>query len=190
MPSASPPTDPLGHDLLAQRLARIPELLLPMVGREPAPPSGAVRAARRFVVTGTGSSEAHARFLVHLLNRYAQRPAEFAPLSAFCDPPREFGRGRALIVVSQGLSPNAQVAVDRHRDFDHTVIFTSTTAAGAAAAGRAERAGRIRDLAAAGVEFVRSPLEEEYATLIRFVGPNTPTPGANAFIACLGATIH
>jgi hypothetical protein len=26
--------------------------------------------------------------------------------------------------------------------------------------------------------------------LIRFVGPNTPTPGATAYIACLGATLH
>lgn len=26
--------------------------------------------------------------------------------------------------------------------------------------------------------------------LLRFVGPNTPTNGANAFIACLGATVH
>ncbi len=26
--------------------------------------------------------------------------------------------------------------------------------------------------------------------LLRFVGPKTPTPGANAYIACLGATIH
>jgi hypothetical protein len=26
--------------------------------------------------------------------------------------------------------------------------------------------------------------------LIRFVGPNTPTPGATTFIACLGATLH
>jgi hypothetical protein len=26
--------------------------------------------------------------------------------------------------------------------------------------------------------------------MIRFVGPDTPTPGATAFIACLGATLH
>jgi hypothetical protein len=26
--------------------------------------------------------------------------------------------------------------------------------------------------------------------LIRFVGPDTPTPGATTFIACLGATLH
>jgi creatinine amidohydrolase len=130
-----------------------------------------VHAARRFVVTGTGSSEAHARFLVHLLNRHALRPAEFVPLSAFCDPPAGWGSGAALIVVSQGLSPNAQVAVDRHGDFDHLVIFTSTTAAGAEAAGKPERARRIRELQAGGAEFVHSPLEEEYATLIRFVGP-------------------
>jgi hypothetical protein len=32
--------------------------------------------------------------------------------------------------------------------------------------------------------------DESNKRLIRFVGPNTPAPGATAFIACLGATLH
>jgi fructoselysine-6-P-deglycase FrlB-like protein len=180
-----PSPDPLGHALLGQRLACIPELLLAMTRSPLEAVAEGTRSARHFVVTGTGSSEAHARYLVTLLNRHARRPAEFVPLSAFCDLPEEFGRGRVLIVVSQGLSPNAQVAIDRHRDFDHLVVFTSTTASGAAAAGKHDRAARIHELEAAGVEFVRSPLEEEYATLIRFVGPLAVYVRAHQFVRCL-----
>jgi hypothetical protein len=32
--------------------------------------------------------------------------------------------------------------------------------------------------------------EDGKRQLIRFVGPNTPTPGASTFIACMGATLH
>ncbi len=163
--------DPLGHELLARRLEAIPDLLAEMARAPLGRVAAGTLTGRAFLVTGTGSSEAHARFLVHLLNRHARRPAEFMPLSGFCDLPAGTGRGRVLVVISQGLSPNAQVAVDRYPDFDHTVVFTSTTAEGAARAGKADRAERVRALEAAGVEFVRSPLEEEYATLVRFVGP-------------------
>ena len=190
MPSSlAPSSDSLGHELLAQRIARIPELLLEMARHPIEKVSARSLTARHFLVTGTGSSEAHARFLVYLLNRHARRPAEFIPLSAFCDMPAEFGRGRALIVVSQGLSPNAEVAIDRHRDFDHLVVFTSTTVAGAEAAGKRDRADKIRALEAAGVEFIRSPLEEEYATLIRFVGPLAVYLSAHQFVRCLAAEL-
>lgn len=185
--SMSPPSppDPLGHDLLAERLARLPSLLADLASTPLTRVTDASRAGRHFVVTGTGSSEAHARFLVNLLNRCARRPAEFVPLSAFCELPADFGRGRVLLVVSQGLSPNAQVAIDRHHDFDHLVVFTSTTAAGAAAGGKPDRARKIQMLADAGVEFVHSPLEEEYATLIRFIGPLAVYVRAHQFVRCL-----
>lgn len=179
--------DPLGHDLLAGRLARIPELLTGLARNPLDRVSARTLTARSFLVTGTGSSEAHARFLVHLLNRHARRPAEFIPLSAFCDMPVEFGRGRVLIVISQGLSPNAQVAIERHKDFDHLVVFTSTTVAGAEAAGKRDRAEKLRQLEAAGVEFIRSPLEEEYSTLIRFVGPLAVYLSVHQFVRCLAA---
>ncbi len=189
MVSKESDTDPLGHALLARRLALIPELLLDLAQHPLERVSARTLTARSFLVTGTGSSEAHARFLVHLLNRHARRPAEFIPLSAFCDMPAEFGRGRALVVISQGLSPNAQVAIDRREDFDHLVVFTSTTAAGAEAAGKRDRAERIRHLEQSGVEFVRSPLEEEYSTLIRFVGPLAVYLSVHQFVRCLAAEL-
>jgi len=177
--------DPLGHALLEQRLAAIE----PMVRAMLAEPLQAIHprtlGASSFLVTGTGSSEAHARFLVYLLNRHVRRSAEFMPLSGFCALPASLGRGRVLVVVSQGLSPNAQVALRCAGEFAHTVVFTSTTARGAAAAGRAERAELVRRLQASGVEFFYSPLEEEYATLIRLVGPVAVYVRMLQFASCL-----
>ena len=181
--------DPLGHDLLAQRLRAVEPLLLDMFERPLERVSAHTLTARSFLITGTGSSEAHARFLVHLLNRHARRPAEFIPLSAFVDMPAEFGRGRTLVVISQGISPNAQVAIQRSGDFDHAVMFTSTTARGAERAGKHERAALVRQLEARGVEFIRSPLEEEYSTLIRFIGPLAVYVSAWQFARCLAAEL-
>jgi creatinine amidohydrolase len=183
------PSDPFGHELLRRRLDLVPRLLLEMAEHPLERVSARTLTARGFLVTGTGSSEAHARYLVYLLNRHARRPAEFIPLSAFCDMPAEFGRGRVLVVVSQGLSPNALVAIDRHSDFDHLVVFTSSTAEGAEAAGKHDRAARIRALETAGVEFVRSPLEEEYSTLIRFVGPLAVYVAVHQFVRCLAGDL-
>lgn len=181
--------DPLGHELLAQRLRAVEPLLLSMLERPLERVSAHTLTSRSFLVTGTGSSEAHARFLVHLLNRRARRPAEFIPLSAFVDMPADFGRGRTLVVISQGISPNAQVAIQRAGDFDHAVMFTSTTTGGAEAAGKHERAALVRRLEAQGVEFVRSPLEEEYSTLIRFIGPLAVYVSAWQFARCLAAEL-
>ena len=162
--------DPLGHALLRRRLKQIPDLLVGMLKDPPRANPKSLRSPG-FIVTGTGSSEAHARFLVNLLNRHVGRPAEFVPLSGFCASTPIEASDRTLIVVSQGLSPNAQVAINEFASFDHAIVFTATTAEGAAAAGKTARAQLIRDLESAGVEFIRGPLEEEYSTLIRFVGP-------------------
>ncbi|RKX36104.1 MAG: creatininase [Verrucomicrobia bacterium] len=163
-------TDPFGHALLRRRLKQIPDLLVGMLGDPPRADPKTLKSTG-FIVTGTGSSEAHARFLVNLLNRYADRPAEFVPLSGFCASTPIAASDQTLVVVSQGLSPNAQVAINEFASFAHTIVFTATTAEGAAAAGKTARAQLIRDLESAGVEFIRGPLEEEYSTLIRFVGP-------------------
>ena len=56
--------DPLGHELLAARVAAIPATLAGMLARPPGPLSARTLASTRFIVTGTGSSEAHARYLL------------------------------------------------------------------------------------------------------------------------------
>lgn len=163
--------DPLGHELLAGRLAAIPATLAGMLERAPAPLSARTLAGSRFIVTGTGSSEAHARYLATLLNLHSERAAAFLPLSGFVEPAPGAFAGRTLVVFSQGVSPNAQIALRRRREFAHLVLFSSTTPAAALAAGKPERAALLQTLLDEGHELVEFPLAEEYTTLIRFVGP-------------------
>jgi len=174
--------DLLGHQLLAARLARIPAILAEMLAAPPAPLSPVTAAARRFVVTGTGSSEAHARYLAMLLNLHTDRTAAYLPLSGFTGSHREAFAGSTLVVFSQGVSPNAQIALRRHREFAHAILFTATTPEVAAAAGKPDRAALLRELVASGGELVVFPLAEEYTSLIRFVGPMA------GYLACLQFT--
>ena len=176
------PADKSGHQLLASRLAQIPAVLAQMLARPPAPLQPATLAATHFIVTGTGSSEAHARYLAMLLNLHTGRTASYLPLSGFTAAHREAFAGRTLVVFSQGVSPNAQIALNRHREFARTVLFSATTPGVAAAAGKPDRAALLRQLLDAGGELVVFPLAEEYTTLIRFVGPMA------GYLACLQFT--
>jgi len=176
------PADKSGHQLLASRLAQIPAVLAQMLARPPAPLQPATLAATHFIVTGTGSSEAHARYLAMLLNLHTRRTASYLPLSGFTAAHREAFAGRTLVVFSQGVSPNAQIALNRHREFARTVLFSATTPGVAAAAGKPDRAALLRQLLDAGGELVVFPLAEEYTTLIRFVGPMA------GYLACLQFT--
>ena len=164
-------TDPHGLELLEHRLGLIPEVLSGMLAAGAFPLSATTLNSQRFIVTGTGSSEAHARYLATLLNLHTDRAAAYLPLSGFVDASSDIFAGKTLVVFSQGVSPNAQIALQRGRDFAHTVLFTATTPEAAEAAGKPERARLLHTLIARGGELVEFPLAEEYTTLIRFVGP-------------------
>jgi len=174
--------DPRGHALLAKRLAQIPGVLGGMLARGPAPLKPATLASTHFIITGTGSSEAHARYLTMLLNLHTQRAAAYLPLSGFTARLKPAFAGKTLVVFSQGVSPNAQIALRRHSDFSHTVLFSATTPATALAAGKKDRAALLQALLDEGGELVEFPLAEEYTTLIRFVGPMA------GYLACLQFT--
>ena len=171
--------DPLGHAALQRRLEQISGELAGMLVRGAPQLKAATQTSDRFVVTGTGSSESHARYFCTLINLYTDRAATYLPLSSFLNPSREPLRDKTLVVFSQGLSPNAQIALRRHRDFRHTVVFTATSPISARAAGREDRANLLTDLVEHGADLIAFPLAEEYTTLIRFVGP------ACGYLACL-----
>jgi len=78
---------------------------------------------------------------------------------------------KALVVFSQGISPNAKTALGRHAAFSHTILFTATTAPAARSAGKLDQADLLYDLLDGGGDLIVFPLAEEYTTLIRFVGP-------------------
>ncbi|MFT3781517.1 MAG: creatininase [Nibricoccus sp.] len=171
--------DPQGHALLERRLSQIPAVLAGMLERGLPPLREATLSAERFIVTGTGSSEAHARYLTMLLNLYTERSAAYLPLSGFTPTNQPAFAGKTLIVFSQGVSPNAQLALRRRKDFAHTILFTATNPATAFAAGKKDRAALLQGLLDEGGELVEFPLAEEYTTLIRFVGPMA------GYLACL-----
>ena len=174
--------DPLGHALLAKRLAQIPGMLGGMLARGAAPLKPATLAATHFIITGTGSSEAHARYLTMLLNLHTRRAAAYLPLSGFTAQYKPSFAGKTLIVFSQGVSPNAQIALRRRSEFSNTVLFTATTPATALTAGKPDRAALLQAILDEGSELVEFPLAEEYTTLIRFVGPMA------GYLACLQFT--
>lgn len=179
-------SDPLGHVLLAERLERIPSILVEMIRQAPAALKATTRSSQRFVVTGTGSSEAHARYLAMLLNLYTERSAAYVPLSGFTTATPEAFQGKTLVVFSQGVSPNAQIAIQRRRDFAHTLLFTATNPQAAREAGKVDRAVLLERMLDEGGELIEFPLAEEYTTLIRFVGPMAGYLAALQFVARLG----
>jgi hypothetical protein len=178
--------DPLGHELLAQRLAGIPAQLEGMLRN---PPTRAGRAGPgRAVITGIGSSEAHARYLVWLLNSFTDIPAEFVPLVQFIHWVGPEFRDRTLIIFSQGLSQNTRIALHQRRHFAHTVLFTASTDAGLRAAGRNDRADLLAQLRDEGVELVPFRLEDEYTILIRAIGPACGFLAARQWVQTLPGT--
>ncbi len=161
-----------GCDSLRARIRSLPDILGAALVRPIQPVRLAVRPATGFVVTGVGSSAAHARFLVFLLAEGLGLRARFRPLGDFLDPSALDTRTDILIVISQGLSPNARVALQHADNWAGRVLLTATTAAGAKRDGKDEKAALLAELEASGVEVHPFPAgEDEYDTLVRVVGP-------------------
>lgn len=178
--------DPPGVALIAERIASVPGLLVGMAAAPLSHPSAAAHASTRFLVTGTGSSEAHARYLTWLLSRISQRAsASFVPLSAFLTDGIPPDPAATLVVFSQGLSPNAQIALHASGDFGHTILFTSSSATAEAAAGRPGRAALLDTLAARGADILSFPPMSEPSTLLRVVGPAAGFLAAHQFVVAL-----
>jgi creatinine amidohydrolase len=155
------------HALLAARLADAPDAFLRSLALPwPALDLG---APRRLVATGVGSSEAHARFLAHVVDDVL--PARFVPLGALTTPPA--GADRALLVVfSQGVSPNARLVLAQAASWHRAVAVTAAPQA-----------------AVAGVQVVRCEGADEFGTLVRVLGPLAAYAAAIRLAAALGAPL-
>ena len=131
------------------------------------------RTFRSVVITGTGSSSAHAKYLAWLLNNNGIE-AEYLPLSAFRKSSNLKTKGRGLIVISQGLSPNAELALAAQKRFKHAILLTSV--------GRtsAESKQKIAlTFKRSGGTIINFPIADEYTLLIRVIGPLL------GYLACL-----
>lgn len=114
-----------GLDLFAERVAALPAAL-DEAARAPLPTLGAIFDDGPYAITGAGGSEGPARVFSDQLAR-SGRPARFVPLSSFArrDPPlRPDDR---LVIFSQGVSPNAKLAL-AHRDKAAACAIVTATA--------------------------------------------------------------
>ncbi|MDP3278910.1 MAG: hypothetical protein Q8Q09_27205 [Deltaproteobacteria bacterium] len=101
------------HDSLMDRIAHTPALV-----RESIAIGSLVGAdhreelisVRRWITTGIGASEGVARALALTLRNEHDRSAEFLPISHWLSP-RRLSHADGLIVCSQGLCPNARMAL-------------------------------------------------------------------------------
>jgi creatinine amidohydrolase len=120
---------------------------------------------RSVVTTGIGSSSAHARYLAWLLRTRGNLPAWDVSSGSFLAAPGDEAREQALVVFSQGLSPNARLPLTWADRFGATILVT------AARGERGERADALKRAEDSGVIVVPMPLEPEYEVLLRFAGP-------------------
>lgn len=156
---------------MRDRLHQLPELIRSYRSAENLSLPEAWQAAP-VLATGVGSSEAAAKLLVFLLQDLGI-PASFRPFSAFYSGSAlqaEASR-TALVVFSQGLSPNARMVLERRKGFRETLLVTSSTPEGQRAAGRTDRAEVLQQLLEEGVGVLHHPPENEYDILPRFQGP-------------------
>lgn len=161
MPRRVPPS----IRLLAARLRAAPGLVRAAATQALPPLPFLPASARAILVTGLGSSAAHARLLAHLLADRAGLPARAVPAGAFVAAradPRD-----VLIVFSQGLSPNARLALHDPGGWLGVLLVTAATARSRDPGKRAA----LTSLAAAGGRVVPLPGGEETGLLLRVAGP-------------------
>ncbi len=152
---------------LRGRLAALPACLreIAVLVAADAGAAAAVPAAASVLVTGIGGSEAPARMLAELW-RGSGVAASFVPLSAFVStaPTTTTTAGDrrdcTLVVFSQGLSPNARLALARAGEFREALLFTSVKDDPA-----------LARFAALGGRVVVLPPSSERGTLVRVLGP-------------------
>ena len=146
-------------DTLRARVEAIPAMLRAWLPTAlPRVPDALLRADP-WVVTGVGASEGPARVLASELRR-AGRRAEFTPLSTFAPgrwSARDVDPRSALVVVSQGLSPNATLALNARSAYAASALVTA--------------AREVPDVTLA----LRHPPDDEGGLLLRVQGPVAAT---------------
>jgi len=169
--SQSAPSDPLGHALLRERLEQAPDLLAGLLASPRLPRE--VKVTGRVVATGAGAAgEAHARFLVYLINAYTGGAAEYRSLSAFGRAPEAAAGRRTLALFSPWLAPNTRLALDRAGAFARAYFFSAATPGSLVRAGLPETARYLEQRLADGVALCGYPPEEqENHLLLRLLGP-------------------
>jgi creatinine amidohydrolase len=159
-----------GLDILAQRIGEVPQYLQQCLKSSIVRPFAPARG-RQVVITGIGSSEAAAKYLATLLNRSGLISAEYLPTAAFYGKLPPASAAKEFVVFTQGLSPNAQISLERRDQFSSLTLVTSSTLAGQRQSGKLDRAQLLQTLIDEGTTIVTHPLEDEFEILPRIIGP-------------------
>lgn len=148
-----------GHQIIAQRIQDAPYYLFNID-----PKSFTFNLQYSYVVTGVGSSEAHARYFVNLTETFhPQVRIRFSALTAFS---KEKSNDEIVILISQGISPNV-IGVIEYCNYKDLVILTSVTEKNS----NPQKQEMLKRILSNGCQVFNYPLEDEYSTLIRTVGP-------------------
>jgi len=162
-----------GRELVRSRVAEAAALVAEALGS--GAPACAWRGAlpRAVATTGIGSSEAHARHLARLVETHARLPARYVDTGRLAGGPPADAREDALVVFSQGLSPNARFALGDAAAWGHVLLVTGLPRPGAPgfAALSDERQRWLHHLEGVGGEQIVLPCGAESGTLTRFQGP-------------------
>ncbi|HHH28116.1 MAG TPA: hypothetical protein ENK57_07195 [Polyangiaceae bacterium] len=157
-----------GLKLLAERIAALPDALAAEASRPL--PSPATWPARPYAVTGAGGSEGPARIFSDRLAR-AGIPARFVPLSAFAASSPPVTPDHRLVIVSQGLSPNARLALAHRHRVAHCVVITAILPDHEGN----ERARLLAEATAEGHHVITHGPKREDELLVRILGPTLAT---------------
>ncbi|HZO13899.1 MAG TPA: hypothetical protein VFB62_11595 [Polyangiaceae bacterium] len=149
--------------LLSERIAAVDTAVRQTVSAWRPPAS---LTAGPWSCTGAGGSEGPARVLASCLRSVQQR-ADFLPLSTFAV---DFGERGHLVVFSQGLSPNARLALARREPFETTTLVTAT----------GTHDPLLDEL---GSSVLRHAPEQESGLLVRVMGPAGATATALLLVA-------
>ena len=160
-----------GARVLARRIELAPALLVDVAAAALPDLGLATGLPRRFVTTGLGASAGHARFLAHVLDEIAGVPARFVETSALAAGPPAGAGDDALVVFSQGLSPNARFALAHPSAWRRLWLVTAAHRAEAGARDPDTKARWIAALRAAGAVLVGLPGGDEGGMLLRVGGP-------------------
>ena len=165
--------DPLGHALFSERVQQGLDSLGEALET---PEHGFVlkRKPSHWVITGVGSSAAHGKFLSYLINSYTGHTAEFWVLSEFITQPHT-NKEAGLIIFSQGLSSNAQIALKKRSYFNQCILFSAVSPS----TGTAEKKALLLKLKEDGIQHIQCTPDNEYTLLVRVAGPLT------GYLTCL-----
>ena len=118
--------------------------------------------------TGIGTSESHAKYLMYLIKKYPlikTKNLEFIPLIEFYESSKHYDGN--LVIFSQGLSPNTYAVFEKFNN-KSILLFTATTLNNK----NVIKTGIIKKLLKdESNTIINFPVEDEYTTLIRIIGP-------------------